>query len=408
MTNNLPEQQELVPEDFIRNSRSLSQSNYILSKKSIGTGSYSEIFECKNIHSQRHYAAKKYKKKLMYGLEHMLKNEFLVLKLVSMTHPNILSLIDYFETEDSFYIVTDLARGSDLFHRLGQSPGFKLSETDTREITAGLVSAIEYLHEHNIIHRDVKAENLLFGNHQTNSVILADFGLARVLQSKEKLFKVSGTLSYMAPEIFTGNQGYSFEVDIWAIGVTVYFMLCGYMPFDCESDEETKDAIKHRKYLFEPAGYWKGISADAKDFIECCLNLDPQSRITASQLMHHPFIGGYSAIRTFERPKHQSSRSLSSISLSTISSGESSNGLQTSPFLSVEAIDNSSYSGIAVSVSEDVRIGIISGEELCPTPECVSQLTTPCISREGSHVNLNNNGKTLDGRNSIGTASFFM
>lgn len=378
------------------------ESNYILSKSSIGRGSYSEIFECRNKYTHRVYAAKKYRKKLMQGLEKMLQNEFLVLRLVSMTHPNILSLIDYFETKDSFYLVTDLAKGSDLFQRLDHCPGFKLPEEDTMEITAGLVSAVSYLHEHNIVHRDVKAENLLFTDTQSNSAILADFGLATIVQPLERLYKVCGTLSYMAPEIFEGT-GYSFPVDVWAIGVTVYFMLCGYMPFDCESDDETKDAIKHRKYLFEPAGYWESISTEAKDFIDRCLTLDPELRVTTSELMSHPFIIGNRPINNFKGPRHSSSRSLSSISLSSTVSNYVTNAPQAIQSIFGEPSAYSSFLDSESDVDNESQIGIILGRRLCETPLVVSKFATPCISRAGSINSVND-----DNDANRDTCSFFL
>ena len=224
-----------------------NNTSYILSKKPLGDGSYSVVFECKNSTTGRHYAAKKYSKRLMYGNETMLKNEFEILKQVSLSHVNILSLIDYFETEDNLYLITDLARGGDLWNKV--SAEGRLDEDTVKRILKQLVKSVEFLHCHNIVHHDIKAENIFFLSSDHKNILLGDFGLARILNSNEKMHDVSGTLSYMAPEMFDREQGYSFPIDIWAIGVVAYFMLGGYMPFDCDDDEETKDAIKNRKYL---------------------------------------------------------------------------------------------------------------------------------------------------------------
>jgi len=265
-----------------------NNTSYILSKKPLGDGSYSVVFECKNSTTGRHYAAKKYSKRLMYGNETMLKNEFEILKQVSLSHVNILSLIDYFETEDNLYLITDLARGGDLWNKV--SAEGRLDEDTVKRILKQLVKSVEFLHCHNIVHHDIKAENIFFISSDHKNILLGDFGLARILNSNEKMHDVSGTLSYMAPEMFDREQGYSFPIDIWAIGVVAYFMLGGYMPFDCDDDEETKDAIKNRKYLFEPEDYWTDLSSDAREFISSCLQLDPSKRPKAEQLLYHPFL----------------------------------------------------------------------------------------------------------------------
>lgn len=266
---------------------------YILSKKKLGDGSYSTVFECKNKLTGLHYAAKQYKKRLVYGLEDMLQSEFQILKKVSNSHPHILSLVDYFETRDDLYLVTDLARGGETFERVVSSQEGRLPETQVREITRSLLSTVHYLHSHGIVHRDLKAENLLFQSRNTlkSSILVADFGLARILQQGQKLHDRCGTLSYMAPEMLDTAKGHSFSVDIWAIGVIVYFMLCGYMPFDCETDDETIEAISSAHYMFEPEdGYWEHVSADARDFITYCFTLDSSRRPTASECLKHHFI----------------------------------------------------------------------------------------------------------------------
>ncbi|EGW31615.1 uncharacterized protein SPAPADRAFT_62225 [Spathaspora passalidarum NRRL Y-27907] len=360
---------------FQSNIHDCCKAKYVLCKNEIGNGSYSSVFECKNSITGRHYAAKKYSKKLMLGLESMVRNEFKVLKQVSMTSSNILSLIDYFETDDSIYLVTDLAMGGDLFDKIVHSPHERLNEDDTREITYSLVSAISYLHSNSIIHRDIKAENLLFQTPNSNSILVGDFGLARILPPKEKLFDVSGTLSYMAPEILNRTMGYTDAVDIWAIGVAVYFMLGGYLPFDCDSDKETKHAIKNRLYLFEPREYWTGISSPAKDFIRSCFDMDPQTRPKASSLLQHPF--------------------LLSSSLKMSDSVENLLHTSTSPYkdqirlILEENPNSSSHSSTSRSscstLLERARLesfteGASSLGDMCLSPECVSTFTSPLSS----------------------------
>ncbi|KAM9914145.1 hypothetical protein OXX69_000927 [Metschnikowia pulcherrima] len=264
---------------------------YILSRKVLGTGSYANVYECKHKVTGAHYAAKRFTKKLIYGNESMLQREFQVLKRISRGHPNILSMIDYFETSDYFYLVTDLAAGGELFERITKAPEAKLSITETSKILSVLLSALQHLHSNGIVHRDVKAENILFASKSSkiSSLLLADFGQARILKPGELAQIVDGTLSYLAPEVLS-KCGHSFPVDMWAVGVLTYFMLSGYMPFDCDTDTETKELITKADFVFEPTEYWDHIPAEAKDFIASCFKLDPQERITARAALEHPFL----------------------------------------------------------------------------------------------------------------------
>lgn len=421
---------------------------YILSKSKLGDGSYSTVFECKNKFTGLHYAAKQYKKKLVYGLESSLQNEFQILKKVSNTHPNILTLIDYFETADDLYLVTDLALGGELFSRIVNNPDSRLPESQVIEITKTLVSTIAFLHDHHIVHRDLKAENLLFQskNSKNTSILVADFGLARSLQYGEKLHDMSGTLSYVAPEILDREVGHGFPVDMWSLGVIVYFMLCGYMPFDCDSEEETKLLILKGDFVFEPKEYWDHISVNAMDFISSCFKTDPLQRMTASHAIHHPFINFSNETNDscFNSPEKYSmnfnnslflkpnlqKRTLSNVSLNKnlkdsviklklsqsqtltsltsknlsytnipslhrysgtllpskqdyFSSGSSSANLSSNP---------SKYSLIEISRNLSLAEGSTLQGERCVSPDLVSNFSTPigstCVSREQSYNEL--------------------
>lgn len=226
----------------------------------------------------------------MKGREHMVKNEIIVLKRISQGHKNILTLVDYFETPNNLYLVTDLARGNELFDRIYHKGSFY--ESDAANIIRSIVSGVAYLHSHGIVHRDLKPENLLFQTPDEDSdLLIADFGLSRIIDEEKfrMLTTTCGTPAYMAPEIFK-KSGHGKPVDVWAIGVITYFLLCGYTPFDRDSSAEEMQAILACDYAFEPEEYWQDVSQDARDFISKCLQIDIDKRITAEECLKHPFL----------------------------------------------------------------------------------------------------------------------
>jgi len=220
------------------------------------------------------------------------RNEIAVLKRVSMGHRNILTLVDYFETMNNLYLVTDLALGGELFDRICRKGSYY--ESDAADLIRATLSAVAYLHDHGIVHRDLKPENLLFRTPEDNAdLLIADFGLSRIMDEEQfhVLTTTCGTPGYMAPEIFK-KTGHGKPVDIWAIGVITYFLLCGYTPFDRDSNLEEMQAILVADYSFTPIEYWRGVSLHARNFIKRCLTIDPTQRLTAHEALSHPFVAG--------------------------------------------------------------------------------------------------------------------
>lgn len=209
-----------------------------------------------------------------------------------MGHRNILTLVDYFETMNNLYLVTDLALGGELFDRICRKGSYY--ESDAASLILATLSAVAYLHDHGIVHRDLKPENLLFRTPEDNAdLLIADFGLSRIMDEEQfhVLTTTCGTPGYMAPEIFK-KTGHGKPVDVWAIGVITYFLLCGYTPFDRDSNLEEMQAILVADYSFTPMEYWRGVSLHARDFIKRCLTIDPTQRITAHEALSHPFVAG--------------------------------------------------------------------------------------------------------------------
>lgn len=209
-----------------------------------------------------------------------------------MGHQNILTLVDYFETLNNLYLVTDLALGGELFDRICRKGSY--FESDAADLIRATLSAVAYLHDHGIVHRDLKPENLLFRTPEDNAdLLIADFGLSRIMDEEQfhVLTTTCGTPGYMAPEIFK-KTGHGKPVDIWAIGVITYFLLCGYTPFDRDSNLEEMQAILIADYSFTPIEYWRNVTTQARDFIRRCLTIDPTQRMTSHEALQHPFVSG--------------------------------------------------------------------------------------------------------------------
>ncbi|KAK4518805.1 uncharacterized protein ATC70_009028 [Mucor velutinosus] len=257
--------------------------------KVLGNGTYATVKEAMHVDTKKFYAVKVISKKLMEGREHMIRNEISILRKVSEGHKNILSLVDYFETMNNLYLVTDLALGGELFDRICQKGSY--TEQDAANIIRTVCDAVAYLHDNGVVHRDLKPENLIFRTTDPDSdLLIADFGLSRIIDSDkfDVLRTTCGTPGYMAPEIFK-RVGHGKPVDMWAIGVIAYFLLCGYTPFEGENSIEEMNAITRAEYHFHEE-YWSEVSDKAKFFIQRCLTINPEERITAHQALAHPWL----------------------------------------------------------------------------------------------------------------------
>ncbi|KAI7935917.1 hypothetical protein MJO28_016152 [Puccinia striiformis f. sp. tritici] len=275
--------------DFARNPYFKKQAEPLVKVSPPLPGTYAVVKEAVHISTGKYYACKVINKRLMEGREHMVRNEISVLKKISAGHPNIVTLHDYFETLNNLYLVTDLCQGGELFDRICAKGQYY--ERDARHLVQVVLNAVDYLHSHGIVHRDLKPENLLFrGPEDSADLLIADFGLSRVIDDSKfnALTTTCGTPGYMAPEIFK-KSGHGKPVDIWAIGVITYFLLCGYTPFDKDDSIAEIRAICDAAYKFEPAEYWKNVSNIARDFISKCLTVAPEERLTSSTALEHPW-----------------------------------------------------------------------------------------------------------------------
>ncbi|ORX85496.1 Pkinase-domain-containing protein [Basidiobolus meristosporus CBS 931.73] len=257
--------------------------------RTLGKGTYAVVKEAWHIETGKAYAVKVLSKQNIRGKEDMVRNEIAILKKISHGHPNILTLVDYFETANNLYLVTDLALGGELFDRICEKGNYY--EKDAAHLIRTVTSGVAYLHDQGIVHRDLKPENLLFRTPEENTdLLIADFGLSKIIDDDISILMTTcGTPGYMAPEVLK-KVGHGKPVDMWAIGVITYFLLCGYTPFDREDNVDEMRAIMKANYSFTPEQYWLHVSDTAKDFIQHLLVVDPSRRLTAKQALEHPWL----------------------------------------------------------------------------------------------------------------------
>jgi serine/threonine protein kinase len=207
--------------------------------------------------------------------------------LKCLNHPNIVKLHDFYETDATFHICMEIVEGGELFDRITQKNFY--SEKDARDLVSILISALKHCHDQNIVHRDVKAENLLMvSDNDDADVKLVDFGFATKADGMS-LEGVLGTADYMAPEIWGGKMKYGAPVDMWALGVLSFIILVGYPPFYDKAPLRLRTKICRGKFEFEPQ-YWANISEEAKDFVTRLLTVDMNARMTAEEALQHPWL----------------------------------------------------------------------------------------------------------------------
>ncbi|KAF5276882.1 hypothetical protein FQA39_LY06433 [Lamprigera yunnana] len=252
----------------------------------IGDGNFAVVRLCTDKNTNVEYALKIIDKSKCKRKEDMVENEVRILR--KLNHPNIMRLIEEQDTKPLLYLICELVKGGDLFDAITVAQ--KFSEEQAALMITHLTSALAYLHNLNIVHRDVKPENLLVNMENSNvkTLKLGDFGLA--CEVNGPLYTVCGTPTYVAPEILT-ETGYGLKIDVWAAGVILYILLCGYPPFVSQDNDQEKlfDCILSGQYDF-PNDYWQDISMYAKELIQNMLQLAPNLRFSAEDVLDHPWL----------------------------------------------------------------------------------------------------------------------
>ncbi|GAA5881260.1 hypothetical protein JCM3774_002867 [Rhodotorula dairenensis] len=213
--------------------------------------------------------------KMLLGIE----REIVIMKLIE--HPNVLRLLDVWETGSELYLIMEYVEGGELFDYLVRRK--RLHADEARHYFQQIISGVDYCHRFNICHRDLKPENLLLDSEK--NIKIADFGMA-ALEREGRLLETScGSPHYASPEIVAGENYHGSSSDIWSCGIILYALLTGVLPFDHGDIRTLLSLVKRGEYYMPPE-----LPTDAQDLIRKMLVVDPEKRIKMDDVLRHPWV----------------------------------------------------------------------------------------------------------------------
>ena len=283
---NLLENNDIVIEKIAKNQDEIQIKKY-KKIRLLGKGGFAHCYELFNEETHHSSAAKIIPKtNLVKSLsKQKIINEIKIHK--NIHHENIVNFEHYFEDRNNVYILIELCHNQTLHDLLKKRK--TLTELEVQYYIFQLIKALQYLHNLKIIHRDLKLANLFLT--EDMKLKLGDFGLATIIEfDGERKRSLCGTPNYLAPEILDGKKGYSFEVDIWSIGVIVYTLLIGKLPFEAKKVTKTSELYKRirlKNYSFPQNAK---ISSPAKELIENILVLEPHKRPSLEDILKSDFM----------------------------------------------------------------------------------------------------------------------
>jgi len=272
--------------------KSQSVYDYYDILEEIGTGAFGVVHRCRERKTGNIFAAK------FIPVAHNVEKELIKKEIDIMNqlhHPKLINLHDAFEDDDEMVLIFEFLSGGELFERI-TSEGYSMSEAEVINYMRQICEAIKHMHERNIIHLDIKPENIMCQTKKSSNVKLIDFGLATKLDPNEIVKISTGTAEFAAPEIVE-REPVGFYTDMWAVGVLAYVLLSGLSPFAGENDVETLKNVKACDWDFDEDTF-AIVSDEGKDFIRRLLIKNKEKRMTAHECLLHPWLMGDHSDRT--------------------------------------------------------------------------------------------------------------
>ncbi|KAG8238874.1 hypothetical protein J437_LFUL018785 [Ladona fulva] len=258
----------------------------------IGTGAFGVVHRCRERKTGNIFAAK------FIPVSHMMEKELIRKEIDIMNqlhHPKLINLHDAFEDDDEMVLIFEFLSGGELFERI-TAEGYTMSESEVINYMRQICEGVKHMHEKNIIHLDIKPENIMCQTRNSTNVKLIDFGLATKLDPNEVVKISTGTAEFAAPEIVE-REPVGFYTDMWAVGVLAYVLLSGLSPFAGENDIETLKNVKACDWDFDEEAF-SIVSEEGKDFIRRLLVKNKEKRMTAHECLQHAWLTGDHSNRT--------------------------------------------------------------------------------------------------------------
>lgn len=271
----------------------------------IGSGAFGVVHRCRERATGHIYAAK------FIPVGNAMEKQLLMKEIDIMNqlhHNKLINLHDAFddtEVEGEICMIYEFLSGGELFDRI-TADGYVMSESEVINYIRQVCDAVRYMHEKNIIHLDIKPENIMLTTSRSTDVKLIDFGLATKLNPNDEVKISTGTAEFAAPEIVE-RDAVGFYTDMWSVGVLAYVLLSGLSPFAGETDVETLKNVKACDWEFDEEAF-RNVSDEAKDFIRRLLVKNKEKRMTAHECLEHVWLTGDSIAKTepFNREKFNS------------------------------------------------------------------------------------------------------
>lgn len=200
--------------------------------------------------------------------------------LQKLRHNHVVKIYETIETQKHIIIVMELCAGGDLLNYVRKRR--RLKEPFAQKIFKQIIDGLSYIHSKGVAHRDIKLDNILLDG--KGNVKIADFGVSRQIQGDQVMKEQCGTPAYIAPEILR-NRGYGLNVDLWSVGVVLFAMLYGTVPFKAQTMEELHQLILKGKYLLK-----EDISVEARDLLRGLLEINPKKRLSCRKILRHPWL----------------------------------------------------------------------------------------------------------------------
>ncbi|CAI8602325.1 unnamed protein product [Vicia faba] len=273
--------------DSVLQRKTVSLKEFYNLGKKLGQGQFGTTFLCVEKATGKEYACKSILKRKLLTDEDVedVRREIQIMHHLAGS-PSIVSIKEASEDAVAVHVVMELCSGGELFDRIVERGHY--TERKAAKLARTIVGVIQSCHSLGVMHRDLKPENFLFVNQQEDSPLKAiDFGLSAFFKPGDIFNDVVGSPYYVAPEVL--RKRYGPEADVWSAGVILYILLCGVPPFWGESEQEIFEAILHSDLDFA-SDPWPGISESAKDLVKKMLVRDPSKRLSAFDVLRHPWI----------------------------------------------------------------------------------------------------------------------